>query len=285
MYDIRTEPVKLIKKEKTPDDYACDCKYCQKYFGMLIRPDGRKYNRNDRRKYYYYKHGGGGAGHINPTPLHVARWAIQNLTKPGDIVIDPFAGTGTTIVEAINHGRSAIGTELDTIDLARRNIKSNVDNPTELYDPSCIAKVHHDDARNLDAYVHDGTAQLVILHPPYSGDEQSNAKYDPNVKKNLAFLKESSEYWKVIDYIYRACYAALKPGGYMVIGIKEMMRNKQWWDLHIKHSAVLDEFMTYKGMVMLPHYPRTLHLNTYYKRYGIHPSYYQTCTIFKKEEA
>jgi len=281
---LKTERINLSRDKPIPEDYACNCYFCTKYKGMLIKPSGELYNRNIRRQYMVYKHGDGGAQHINPTPLFIARWAIQAMTKPGDWVLDPFMGTGTTAVEAVNNSRNAWGTELDTCELAIENIKNN-----QKQGATGKAYIVHADARKLWAYKREHThPSLVILHPPYSGDEQANAKYDKSVKDNLAFLKESDLYWQTMGGIFQQCVEILKPGGYIVIGVKEMMRNKAWWDLHIKfNNLLLEEYgmdcMNYKGMVLLPHYPRTLHMNTYFKRYGVHPSYYQTITIWRKE--
>jgi tRNA G10 N-methylase Trm11 len=277
---LKTEPI-LLRKHPLPEDYVCQCGYCKKYKGMLIREDGSYYNRNERRNYMIFKQGEGGAQHINPTPLHIARWAIQKFTKPGDWVLDPFIGSGTTAVEAINNERNAWGTEIDTAVLARQNVLEN-----KHQGALGEAQIYDTDARKIWAYsTKMPRPQLVVLHPPYSGDEQSNAKYDPSVKGNLAFLKESDAYWNTMTDIFTSCISTLKVGGCVVIGVKEMMKNKKWWDLHIKFNNIIVDFdnMSYKGMVLLPHYPRTLHLNTYYKRWGVHPSYYQTITVWRKE--
>ncbi len=274
----KTEKINLNREYPLPEEYACECEYCQQYKGMLIRKDGSMYNRNERRDYMVFRHGGGGAQHINPTPLHIARWAVQKFTHEGDWVLDPFAGTGTTIVEAINHGRNGLGIEIDTWKVAQFNVEHNGVDGTE-------GVIIHDDARKLWKHVHDRGEdfQLVIFHPPYSGDEQSNAKYDRSVSGNMAFMKESKEYWRDMKHIFLSCYNVLKKKGIAIIGVKEMMRNKEWWDLHIRYADLLKGIgMKYKGMVLLPHYPRTLHLNTYFKRYGIHPSYWQTIMVFQK---
>ena len=43
------------------------------------------------------------------------RTAIELLTKPGDVVYDPFVGGGTTLVEAMCLSRKAIGTDLNSL--------------------------------------------------------------------------------------------------------------------------------------------------------------------------
>jgi DNA modification methylase len=44
-----------------------------------------------------------------------ARTAIELFSKPGDIVLDPYMGGGTTIVEAAATGRKAIGVDLNSL--------------------------------------------------------------------------------------------------------------------------------------------------------------------------
>ena len=39
---------------------------------------------------------------------------INKLTEPGDLVVDPFCGTGTTLVAAIRNGRRAWGSDIDS---------------------------------------------------------------------------------------------------------------------------------------------------------------------------
>jgi 23S rRNA G2445 N2-methylase RlmL len=44
----------------------------------------------------------------------VAAPAVTHHSRPGELVLDPMCGIGTTLVEAVHHGRKAIGVEYET---------------------------------------------------------------------------------------------------------------------------------------------------------------------------
>lgn len=56
-----------------------------------------------------------GASLVHPTekPVDLCRLFIEKSSKPGDIVLDPFMGSGTTGVAAMSCGRGFIGIEID----------------------------------------------------------------------------------------------------------------------------------------------------------------------------
>ena len=52
-------------------------------------------------------------GHPTAKPLPMVGDWVRLFTDPGDTVLDPFAGSGTTLRAAVDNGRKAIGCELD----------------------------------------------------------------------------------------------------------------------------------------------------------------------------
>lgn len=51
--------------------------------------------------------------HPCPRDLGHMRWLVSRLTEPGDTVLDPFCGSGTTLQAARDHGRESIGVEIE----------------------------------------------------------------------------------------------------------------------------------------------------------------------------
>lgn len=67
---------------------------------------------------------GGALGHGAATPDALCWWWVSYLTKPGDLVLDPFSGSGTIPMVADRLGRNAIGIEKDasSVEIARARI-------------------------------------------------------------------------------------------------------------------------------------------------------------------
>ena len=69
------------------------------------------------------------SAHPCPKPFALMLSLVGAATQVGETVLDPFAGTGTTLVAAVATGRSAIGIELETrfCDVARRRLRRRND--------------------------------------------------------------------------------------------------------------------------------------------------------------
>lgn len=52
-------------------------------------------------------------GHPCPKPLEWMRWVLSVSSRPGETVVDPFMGSGTTLRAAKDLGRKAIGIEIE----------------------------------------------------------------------------------------------------------------------------------------------------------------------------
>lgn len=292
----KTEKINLKPLSKLPKDYHCSCIFCKnpKFMGILIRPNGVYYNKHERKKYYVDIR-----KHVAKTPLHLTRYLIQNYSKPGDWVLDPTIGSGTTAVEALNHGRKVAGVDIQYKQLILDNIKHNQANKKDYI-------IESGDARDMPKFLKKWGIQfdLIINNPPYEADqceggmiwevkqgiktEKERVYLYGQMKKNLAFLK-GNMYLDTVGKIYFDCLPSLKNGGYFCIGVKDMIKGGQPYLLHYQLGWTLYNFsqLKYVGMILLPHYPPTLFMSTYNKRFGgrfkhVKVPRYQTILIFKK---
>ena len=103
-------------------------------------------------------------GKMLPT---IARYAINTYTDPGDVVLDPMAGIGTTVVEAMHLGRDGVGVEYEDrwAALAAVNIAL-----AEKQSSPGAGEVYTGDSRQLPVLLPPrlrGTVALVVTSPPY----------------------------------------------------------------------------------------------------------------------
>lgn len=169
-------------------------------------------------------------------PEKLAARLIMLYSREGDLVLDPFVGTGTTLEACRATGRNGIGIELnEPIYRVAAQAAERDPRPAALR----IAAVH-DDARNLPKHVDDGSVQLMITSPPYADfirksvrdretahkrsllviDNNSRAKPygdDPRDFGNLPYDRFLAE----LDGLMRSLYAATKPGGYNAWVVKD----------------------------------------------------------------
>ncbi|GAA4921911.1 hypothetical protein GCM10023223_48760 [Stackebrandtia albiflava] len=166
---------------------------------------------------------------------HIARHAIAAYTSPGDLVVDPMCGIGTTLVEAIELGRPAIGIEYEpawtgtaaaNLYLARQRVP---DAPA--------SDVITGDARQLPVLLPQdavGRVKLILTSPPYGqlthGRVRQNAqgrilklsnRYGPhrNDRSQLAHRGLPA----LIDgltEVFTACGQVLAPDGLLVLAVR-----------------------------------------------------------------
>ncbi|MHB1928242.1 MAG: TRM11 family SAM-dependent methyltransferase [Acidimicrobiales bacterium] len=172
----------------------------------------------------------------------IAQRAIATYTKPGDLVVDPMAGIGSTLVEAVHLGRDALGVEYEEswADLARANVA---------YARSQGATGHGEvvcgDARHVLGVVDPavrGLVALVLTSPPYgpSLHGQVTARPGQGIAKthnrysadpaNLAHVGLGG-LLDAMRTILAGCAYLLRPDGYVAMTVRPWWRDGQLIDL------------------------------------------------------
>jgi len=97
-------------------------------------------------------------------PISLAKKVIELFTHEGELVLDPFVGSGTTLVAAQDLNRNAVGFDLQTsyIDLCKKRLVNQ-----NLFNKSKQIAIQ-DDAHNIPYYLENETVSLIWTSPPYA---------------------------------------------------------------------------------------------------------------------
>jgi SAM-dependent methyltransferase len=168
---------------------------------------------------------------------NLAAHAITTYTAPGELVLDPMCGAGTTLVEAVRAGRDAVGVDIEPryTALAEANLRL-----AAAHGATAWAKAVTGDATDLAALLPEsshGKVALVLTSPPYgrgthglvratkAGVRKRDHLYGDREDGNLAYAGWDG----LLDGFARilaGCYDMLRPGGTMVITCRPVRRHR-----------------------------------------------------------
>ena len=162
---------------------------------------------------------------------------VGYASQPGDLVVDPFAGYGTTVAVAARMGRRAIGIELvpEHLEIARRRTTSD-------------ARLILGDARDLSRLV-DEPIDLVLTSPPYmpATDHPQNplAGYATDGGDYATYLRE-------LGSIFGQVAKLLRPGGRLVVNVANVVAiDGSVTPLAGDMAGVIDEHVPLLGVTTL----------------------------------
>lgn len=145
---------------------------------------------------------------------YISRNIILRYSKEGYVVLDQFAGSGTTLVEAKLLGRTGIGVDIN---------RSAIDIATQHLDFTCDGcgktELHIGNARKLD-FLKDESIDLIATHPPYANIIQ----YSEDTPDDLSLLK-IPEFLQEMNTVATECFRILRKGKFCAILIGDKRQN------------------------------------------------------------
>jgi DNA modification methylase len=215
---------------------------------LAIWPCAQQTSQQQRRGRYL------AASNRHPAKMlpELARRAIAHYSEPGDLVLDPMCGIGTTLVEAIHLGRHALGVELEQrwASLAAANLAHARDQRAPARaavlagDATHLPRLLATDGRAFLSRLDRagvsrhpcGRVDLILTSPPYACevgelDKQAwgqgrdlSRRQTRNYSADRANLGHARRrrYLAAMAASYAADAAVLKPGGFLVVVTKNM---------------------------------------------------------------
>lgn len=157
-------------------------------------------------------HNGNYRGNWSP---HIPRNLIIRYSNEGEYVLDPFIGSGTTLIECKLLNRNGIGIDINdkALEISRKNLNFNCENKAK-------QSLFKGTATNLKQ-IKNNSIDLICTHPPYG----NIIAYSKNIEKDLSRL-DDLEYYEAMKIVGREFYRVLKPKKYCALMIGDIRRNK-----------------------------------------------------------
>ncbi len=170
-------------------------------------------------------------------PISLSKRVIELFTHQGELVLDPFVGSGTTLIAAQDLNRNALGFDLQEkyIKICEERLNSNVDLFTNTWQMAI-----QDDAINIPSWIKSESLSLIWTSPPYANLLNRQRKNKSRRNRDNGQLGKVEQYsqnerdlgtMSLMDYtsamgdIFEKLLPFLKPKAHCVINVPDM-----WWE-------------------------------------------------------
>lgn len=170
-------------------------------------------------------------------PISLARKVVELFTHQGELVLDPFVGSGTTLLAAQDGERNAVG-----FDLSQAYVELSEGRLTQPPLGSARQLAIADDARNISRHLGKESVALLVTSPPYSNllnRRRKNKSRRGDLRQNGQYLKVEQysqdsrdlgtlplkQYCEEMASIFAGLLPLLRPKAHCVINVPDM-----WWE-------------------------------------------------------
>jgi DNA modification methylase len=226
-----------LYRHRIPISYSRTCECKLSHINCLTAKEWLKCQLGVWQFYYEKRDIRDKSVHPATFPISLAQRVISLFTHQGELVLDPFVGSGTSLLAAQDLNRNAIGFDLQEryVDLSieRLGLNNNLFNNAEQ-----IAVC--DDARYINQYIELDTVSLIWTSPPYANllnRKRKNKSRRNRKNEQLGRVEQYSQdprdlgtmeleaYTHEMGDIFEKLLPLLKIKGHCVINVPDM-----WWE-------------------------------------------------------
>lgn len=171
-------------------------------------------------------------------PIGIPLQCILRFSKEKQIVLDPFCGSGSTLIASAYLKREGVGIEINTkiAQIAKKNLSaSNSEKISEDW-LSLQRIIIGDSIVLMNNYLKDNSFDLIFAHPPYWNLIKYSEHYSKAVG-DLSSEKTLQDFLDKVDLMFQGFNRVLKSGKFVCVLIGDVF-------LSFKHVIPLDYYFT-----------------------------------------
>lgn len=176
-------------------------------------------------------------------PVALVERLLEIYAHRGEIILDPFLGSGSTLIGAYRKGMKGVGLDIsrDYIALFQKRLLDEKGNFSTV-------QAINDDARHLLKYVSPCSVDLCLTSPPYwnvlrekrSADFKSSRHYGDDMD-DLGNIGNYELFLSELKCVFSKVYTALKNGRHCIVIVMDIRKKNRFYPLHMDLSRSMIE--------------------------------------------
>lgn len=149
---------------------------------------------------------------------------LRRFTKKGEWILDPFLGSGTTLIECKRLGRNGVGVELNLpVAKSTESLLKKEKNPDRIKTKIFVADSGKVNFKTELKSLKINSVQFVIMHPPY----WDIIKFSNN-NKDLSNAESVESFLKMFGDVAQNIYGVLEKKRYCAVVIGDKYESGEW---------------------------------------------------------
>ena len=191
-------------------------------------------------------------------PIMLADRLINIFTNSKDqVILDPFMGSGTTLIAAQNKELKGIGFEINKEYISMA--KNRLDNVYKtMFINNSDYEIKNASATDLNKYLSPNSVDLTITSPPYwdilnrkrSADRKTVRNYS-NSNIDFGNINDYDQFLSALQNVFRKVYDATKARRYCIVIVMDIRKKSVFYPFHSDLAKKMNEInFTLKDIII-----------------------------------